>query len=204
MDVIDVMDTAIKSTVPSDSVKVKKESTIYELPNFLSHRLCDEIVMWFKTEPKVASNIQSFFNGRQINYENISNDRIKKIVNMFRYETSKEIEKLFSVKAYPDYTDIVYWASGSGMLVHSDNSDQDGNPNYCAWREFSGVLYLNDDYQGGNTFFPDHGPKFVVPEKGKLVLFPAGIDYNHGVTTVVGNRYTMPIWFTSDINHIEK
>lgn len=203
MDVIDVQDTLLKATVPSDEGTVE-ESKIYEIENFLSNSLCDEIIMWFKTEPKMPTNVQSFFNGRQINYEKISNDRIKKIVNMFRYETSKEIEKLFSVKAYPDYTDIVYWGPGSGMLVHSDNCDQNGSPNYCAWREFSGVLYLNDDYQGGNTFFPDHGPKFIVPKKGKLSLFPAGLDYNHGVTTVVGHRYTMPIWFTSNINHIEK
>jgi hypothetical protein len=104
---------------------------------------------------------------------------------------------------YPDYTAAVLWESGSGMVIHADNSDQDGNPNYCGWRDYSGVLYLNDDFVGGETFFPKHGPLFIKPKKGKFALYPSGLDYSHGVSTVVGTRYTMPIWFTKNKNYIE-
>lgn len=204
MEVTDVQ-YKIPSTVPEpEETKFVGESQIFEVENLVAGHLCDEIVMWFKTAPKMPTNgAQSFFDGKQINYEHISNPRIKQIVNMFRYETTIKVQEYFKQKVYPDYTDLVFWDEGSGMLVHADNCDPDGNPNYCSWRNYSGVLYLNDDYQGGNTFFPDHGPKFVIPQKGKFVFYPSGRDYNHGVTTVVGKRYTMPIWFTTEINHIE-
>lgn len=190
---------SMKSTVPGEEIK-----QMYEIENFIPDHVCDEIVLWFKGAPKLKENgAQSFFNGRQINYEHIDSIHIKKLVNMYRYEATIKARELFKEKVYPDYTDLVFWDEGSGMLVHADNCDQDGNPNYVHWRKYSGVLYLNDDYLGGNTFFPDHGPKIIIPKKGKFVIYPAGLKYNHGVTTVVGKRYTMPIWFTSDINHIE-
>ena len=208
MEVTDVNEVVPTATVPGQLAPVRKqfegESQIYEFERLIAPEICDEIVLWFKTNPKLPTNgAQSFFDGKQINYEHIDNSRIKKLVNMFKYEATLKVREVFNVNVYPDYTDLVFWQEGSGMVVHADNCDQEGNPNYCSWRNYSGVLYLNDDYQGGNTFFPNHGPKFIIPSKGKFVFYPSGLDYSHGVTTVVGNRYTMPIWFTTDLNYIE-
>lgn len=197
------MSSAEETNLPEN---IKQTKQIFELDNFLDPSVCDEICGWFKNTPKISTNGgNSLFNGRQINYELIQDRRIKKIVNSFKYDAAFAARILFQQEyLYPDYTDIVLWEEGSGMLVHSDNCDQEGNPNYCAWRTYSGVLYLNDDFLGGETFFPDHGPLFIKPKKGKLAIYPAGLEYNHGVTTVVGNkRYTMPIWFTDNRQYIE-
>lgn len=175
------------------------EKLIFEFENFLPDEDCDLLVEWFSNAEKLPTNgAQSFFNGRQIDYGHLENGTlIKKIVNAFNFDATELVRRTFNMKVYPDYTDLVLWEPGSGMVVHADNCDQEGKPNYCAWRQFSGVLYLNDNFMGGETFFPDHGPLFVKPKKGKFVIYPAGLEYSHGVTTVVGgNRYTMPIWFT--------
>ena len=178
---------------------------IFEFDNFLTADTCNFIVDWFKTVPKMPANgAQQLFNGRTIDYSNITNIDVKRIVNKFKFDATKLAMTVFDEEhLYPDYTDIVLWEAGSGMLVHADNSDMDGNPNYVPYRNYSGVLYLNDDFAGGETWFPDYGPKFIRPKKGKLALYPSSLDYAHGVTTVVGTRYTMPIWFTKEGKYIE-
>jgi hypothetical protein len=181
------------------------ESKIYEFEQFVPYDVCNTIVDWFKEQPKISENgAQQLFNGRTIDFRNIPNYDIKKLVNKFKFDATKLAMSIFDEEhLYPDYTDLVLWEAGSGMLVHADNCDAEGNPNYVHWRDYSGVVYLNDDFVGGETWFPDHGPKFVKPRKGKFVLYPSTLEYAHGVTTVVGTRYTMPIWFTKNSNYIE-
>jgi hypothetical protein len=177
---------------------------IYEIENFLTEDECDNIVRWFASTPKMSTNGQSLFNGKAIDYSNIQNYDIKRIVSTFKYNATSEARRLFQEEyLYPDYTTLVLWESGSGMVVHADNSDLEGNSNYCGWRNYSGVLYLNDDFMGGETFFPEHGPLFIKPIKGKLALYPSGLKHKHGVSTVVGTRYTLPIWFTTNKQYTE-
>lgn len=178
---------------------------IYEFDNFVDPMICDYIVAWFRDQPKVEINgAQKLFNGRTIDFRNISNYVVKQLMNKFKFDATKQAMEIFQEPTlYPDYTDLVLWESGSGMLVHADNCDSEGNPNYVDWRVYSGVVFLNDEYLGGEPFFPNFGPRFVKPKKGKFILYPSGLDHSHGVATVVGTRYTMPIWFTRDYNHIE-
>jgi hypothetical protein len=181
------------------------ESQIFEFENFVPGEICDTIVSWFATRPKMMSNGgNALFNGRTIDYANIQDYTIKRWVNAFKFDATAKAREVFGVdNLYPDYTDLVSWEEGSGMIVHADNCNQDGTPNYCHWREYSGVVFLNDDFAGGDYFFPEQGPHFARPAKGKLVLYPSGLEYRHGVQTIIGTAYTMPIWFTTDKNHIE-
>jgi hypothetical protein len=177
---------------------------IYEFENFVSEETCDAIVNWFSSSSKMIINGQSLFNGKTLDYQNIQDTTIKRMINAYKFDATALAMRVFGEEhLYPDYTAAVLWESGSGMVIHADNSDQDGNPNYCGWRDYSGVLYLNDDFVGGETFFPKHGPLFIKPKKGKFALYPSGLEYSHGVSTVVGTRYTMPIWFTKNKNYIE-
>jgi 2OG-Fe(II) oxygenase superfamily len=177
---------------------------IYEFENFLSSEECDQIITWFSTTPKMITNGQYLFNGKTIDYQNIQNTQIKKLINSFKIDATSTAKRIFDEEyLYVDYTSAVLWESGSGMVIHADNSDLEGNPNYCPWRCYSGVLNLNDDFAGGETFFPDHGPHFIKPKKGKLSLYPSDLSFKHGVSTVIGTRYTLPIWFTRDKNYTE-
>ena len=58
------------------------------------------------------------------------------------------------------------------------------------------LIYLNDDYLGGEIYFPDYDIS-IKPEAGDLVSFPDTPDFVHGVRTILsGTRYTAPRWFT--------
>jgi hypothetical protein len=99
---------------------------------------------------------------------------------------------------YGDTAQIVRWPPGTQLSPHADNIHPDGQPNTTPHRSFSSILYLNDDYEGGETYFPGHGVR-LKPEAGALVLFGAGPEYVHGVSNVTrGMRYTYAGWFTFD------
>ncbi len=102
---------------------------------------------------------------------------------------------------YSDTAQLVRWHEGIELTPHADNMEPDGAPNATPHRCFSSLLYLNDDYEGGETFFPGYAIR-LKPEAGMLVLFGAGPEFVHGVTRVRrGLRYTYAGWFTYDASH---
>lgn len=63
-------------------------------------------------------------------------------------------------------------------------------------RDLSTLLYLNDNFEGGDLVFPDFGIR-IRPEPGLFVAFPSTHHFEHGVEPIVsGNRYTVVNWMT--------
>ena len=61
-------------------------------------------------------------------------------------------------------------------------------------RDLSVVYFLNDDFAGGELFFPDL-QLTIEPAAGTLVCFPSDHNYVHGVQPVTaGHRYTVVTW----------
>lgn len=58
---------------------------------------------------------------------------------------------------------------------------------------FANVLYINDDFTGGELHFPNIDITYR-PEKGALIVFPSADDYLHGVLPVGPGpiRYALP------------
>jgi hypothetical protein len=80
-----------------------------------------------------------------------------------------------------------------GLLPHYDNQSQRS----C---EYGIVIYLNDDYEGGEIYYPNRGITHK-PTKNSLVIHSAGVDYTHGVNAVKsGTRLFITLWaFYNDI-----
>lgn len=65
---------------------------------------------------------------------------------------------------------------------------------YSSRRILTYILYLNDVEDGGETEFL-YTPKRIKPEKGMLVLWPAGITHTHrGNPPLKGDKYIMTGW----------
>ncbi|XP_072536667.1 prolyl 3-hydroxylase 3 [Salminus brasiliensis] len=97
--------------------------------------------------------------------------------------------------------------------VHVDNCILEPETRQC-WREapafthrdLSALLYLNEDFEGGELFFTDRDAKTVTarvkPSCGRLVGFTAGPVNPHGVTAVTaGRRCALALWFTTEKHH---
>lgn len=99
---------------------------------------------------------------------------------------------------YSDTAQLVRWDVGMELTPYADNIHPDGSPNATPHRALSAIIYLNDDYEGGQTYFPGLGVR-IAPQTGQLAAFGSGASHVHGVTKVTrGVRYTMAMWFTFD------
>ena len=85
------------------------------------------------------------------------------------------------INIFLDFAQIVEWEN-NGMLPHKD---YDFHP-------MTSIVYLNDDYEGGETFVDDVA---IIPRSGKIVCFN-GSESMHGVNNFSNKRYTIASWFS--------
>ncbi|GAB1690082.1 2OG-Fe(II) oxygenase [Krasilnikovia sp. M28-CT-15] len=82
---------------------------------------------------------------------------------------------------------VVSWPEGTRQDAHLDR--------FFPNTRFAAILYLNDDYAGGQTFLeiPQRIER-VDPATGRLLIFE-GAGILHGVEEIVnGERYTNALW----------
>lgn len=91
-------------------------------------------------------------------------------------------------ETFNSHIHIAKFNEGAEMHVHYDSSRP---------KDIATIVYLNDDYEGGEIFFPDYDIS-IKPKAGDLVTFPDNDNFRHGVKTITsGTRYTTPRWFTT-------
>lgn len=101
------------------------------------------------------------------------------------------------------------WYPGEKQHPHSDceavfYNDDNGEIQMTKINNFSSIFieyaaltYLNDDYSGGEIYFPDFDLE-IKPRAGELIFFPGTQHYMHGVKEILsGNRYVFMTFFTS-------
>uniref|UniRef100_A0A6Q2YCL2 procollagen-proline 3-dioxygenase n=1 Tax=Esox lucius TaxID=8010 RepID=A0A6Q2YCL2_ESOLU len=94
--------------------------------------------------------------------------------------------------------------------IHADNCLLDPEANECwkeppayTYRDYSALLYLNGDFEGGEFIFTEMDAKTVTaqvkPKCGRMVGFSSGGENPHGVRAVTrGQRCAVAMWFTLD------
>lgn len=82
---------------------------------------------------------------------------------------------------------LLKYSTGQEYKVHYDGSTRLG-------RHLSCILYLNDDYTGGEVEFPLFKIK-IKPKAGMLIMFPSNFAYKHIAHPVTsGTKYAMVTW----------
>jgi len=173
--------------------------------NLLSEEQCAVLIACFERNREKFNHEHEteFWKGRYIWQNGLSgadNLDAMRILQQARLVTQNALTQFFtpSEPLYSDTAQVVRWHPGLALNAHVDNIEPDGRPNGTPHRTYSSIIYLNDEYEGGETFFPGHGVR-VKPERGLLIAFGAGPDYAHGVSKVTkGLRYTYAGWFTHD------
>lgn len=96
-----------------------------------------------------------------------------------------------------EWPDVLFYRPGGHYDLHTDADLRD--PETGCWRrvmdrDFSLLIYLNDDFTGGNLELP-HRNETVRPETGMLVAFPSDHRFSHAATPVEsGDRYVIVSW----------
>jgi hypothetical protein len=89
-----------------------------------------------------------------------------------------------------------FWHEPYSLLKYNENQSYrehyDGGTG--VGRAVSALVYLNNDYEGGEIEFVNFGVK-VKPEPGMLILFPSNYAYRHIAHTVTrGVKYNLVTW----------
>ena len=111
-------------------------------------------------------------------------------------KTKNILETTFDVSVYSAGFQLNRWRVGDGQSPHADKQELDGSTNCCPTYDLSSVFYLNDDFEGGEIFFPIQS--FIAkPVRNMLIMFPGDINFIHGVNTVTKRiRYTVSTFWT--------
>jgi len=176
--------------------------------NFL--KLTQANIDLFNNEEFTNSQSIKSFIGRTIPFKllDIKNEvqfTFKSYMNYIRFLGQQIIHECTSQLHLPDNTELTRWEVGRDMSAHSDNSWPDGNKtdHPTSFRTWSAIYYLNDNYEGGEIYFPRLDWAYR-PEANTLLVFPSNDNFLHGVTEVTkGERFTVAIWYTQDYAHIE-
>lgn len=204
---------ALKSITPSGFYGSGKDM-IVELENFMTQEEIDfleksarSISIWDITEDHYNEEgtviyDSSYWKDRVCSAPSLNkNDPniVPVLVGLFE-RLKPIIEDFYKVKVQPTGQTIVRWLPGQFQHPHADKElhvGQDaGKPNDFPWYDLSSLFYLNDDYEGGELYFPLQGVQFK-PKKGAAYFFPGDMNYIHGVTEIKnGIRYTVPFFWT--------
>lgn len=126
-------------------------------------------------------NESSFWYGRNFQISNLSDSAAKIIVRTERVlgTVFTDYEKIHSIQSI-----LRTISDGKSLGDHRDNAAEDDRNNM-----FGVVIYLNDDYEGGEIYYKDIGISYK-PLAGDLVVHYAGLV--HGVRKVLnGERYVL-------------
>uniref|UniRef100_A0A8C0UVY1 procollagen-proline 3-dioxygenase n=1 Tax=Cyanistes caeruleus TaxID=156563 RepID=A0A8C0UVY1_CYACU len=126
---------------------------------------------------------------------------------------------LLNSTLYFSYTHLVCRTALSGQQerrndlshpIHADNCLLDPEANECwkeppayTFRDYSALLYMNADFEGGEFIFTEMDAKTVTasikPKCGRMISFSSGGENPHGVKAVTkGQRCAVALWFTLD------
>lgn len=161
---------------------------LYEISNFLSREECAEIREIAKEQGLHKSEIYG------ANADSVDNSSRKSYTAWLPTTTAAVVQKITTLTSqltgYPEENQedlqVVQYPEGGFFKPHYDCCE--GGPDECSRMNALGgprrvtlIIYLNDDYEGGETSFPNI-KQTIVPATGKAVAFWS-TDENDGVIT---------------------
>lgn len=122
-----------------------------------------------------------------------------------RKRIREQIKKSWNLEKeiYADSLNLIRWPHGQAQPPHSDYENFGGTPHVYNWRDIGVVLYLNDDFEDGQIYFPQLGKNVEIKAK-MLAFFPGDIHHAHGVNEIKnGTRYTLNMFYGFSDWHVD-
>ena len=128
---------------------------------------------------------------------------IKDLCISIRKRIREQIKKSWNLndEIYADSLNLIRWPQAEQQPPHADYENFGLEPHIYNWRDIGVVLYLNDDFVGGQIYFPQHDYAIDIKRK-MLAFFPGDQQHAHGVKRIEeGCRYTINMFYTYSESH---
>jgi hypothetical protein len=175
----------------------KSEKNIVIINNFIKDKDLKTIKNFCFTIDKFLSIPGDNWDNRVCDNNILRNigSEIESLLSQYQAKHKKIIEEFFEVELRENVPSIVIWRPGDSQPPHADKENLDGSPNYYPENDIASLFYLNNEYVGGEIYFPIQHLKLKL-SAGDAVFFPGDINYQHGVTEVTeGKRFTCPAFW---------
>ena len=173
-----------------------------EFKNFLSYEEVVSILKFAKNTDLWENSSHGFWDKRLISALVIEDKDIRNAMYSIKDRVIETVKLAYDIKTdiYPDLFQITRWFPGMEQPPHSDDMKNTEYSDQNKHREYGVVIYLNDNFSGGRTFYPQYDFE-IIPEPGKMAVHPANTDHMHGVTKIEESvRYTLTTFLTFDKN----
>lgn len=174
--------------------------------NFLNKKDCEYLIQTAIDLSLWSNSDNEFWDNRLTQYHDIlkHDKRAGEIMLDVNNRCKEKIKAEYSLQIpiYSDTLQIVRWFPGTEQPPHADNMDFEGalehDHKINKHRVFGSIIYLNSNYVGGNTYYPNFNFS-IVPKSGSLAVHPADSKHLHGVTKIEDSiRYTIASFWTHD------
>jgi hypothetical protein len=163
---------------------VIRKNDLFIFKNLFSEEECFSILNFALKEPSSGITDEIIYNR---NHFIEINDSLKVII---KSKLSRKLVPKYSLEfpnfLIPKECSVLAYSDGYGADLHTDLPEYDKN------FDFTFLTFLNDDYKGGELYFPDFN--ISLKSKGTSVLFPCTFLYPHTVLPITkGTRYCLMV-----------
>ena len=187
------------------------ENKLVIIEDFISKESCDFIIKNFRDRFRETPNVgiyggpnqgidRAWYVGNknpvshysEVYDENVAVDLLTGICN----NVVRTMSQYYNVELDPRSIFYSKMTKGSMLNEHYDNFEPDGQIaiplgsdesiiNELGFEvDYSGLLYLNDDYQGGEIVFPKQEIS-MKPKPGTLIFFMGDMEFPHSVNEII-------------------
>lgn len=160
-------------------------SSVYHIiDNFISEKDSQDLITFFDKNDHLCSDSEERHKHRNLHYDLIKDKKIKDLLDYYCLKNIIFIDHIFKAKTKLwNKMRLCRWKKGDSMALHIDK-----NIDYY----YSSLLYLNDEYEGGELLF---NAEVMKMKKFSCIIFESDIHV-HGVKKILKHkRYTIPSWY---------
>lgn len=207
----------VNCIIPSPKPSEINSDFIFEIPEFLTKEECQHLINLSKDKLKPST----IYIDNGTTDMTVSNDkrksescRLKDEMDPIVKQVSDKIKLLTKTNSnFHEDLEMIKYKPGGYASPHFDTCH--GSKEFCdkvngdlGPRWVTVILYLNDSYKGGETFFPRLN-KTIKPETGKAIIFynihpdTSVIEesYHEGLKVLKGEKWLANKWIR--LSHVE-
>jgi len=162
------------------------------ISDFLSNSFCKELITYYEKNEHIVDESVKFFEvenyGTKVKIEGELGDKIEELSKpaAASYLAPYDMDCKFEYKA-----SLINCIENSATPPHYDKQLIRKDDHFSI-RPFVFLVYLNDDFEGGDLLFPAQA-KLISPKTGTAIIFPANFYYPHSTLPTRGVRYGLRI-----------